>query len=328
MGQTTEAISQGTAVAFQTTATATGSMTSLSVYVNGGSTATPLIAGLYSNNQNHPGSLLAQGTLSNPVAGTNKVPLQSATKVIKGSIYWIAILNPKPASGSSGLLLQFSDAVGGALQPSETMIARQTTSFTKLPNTWTGTTDTTHYGPLSAYGSGSLGSICPCSIWGAGATPPAKTTPTLVDELDTSAVEVGVKFKSDVQGSITGIRFYKASTNTGTHVGNLWTSTGTLLASATFTSETASGWQQVNFATPVAITANTVYVASYHTNVGHYAADAGYFTATGIDNPPLHALRDGTSGSNSVYRYGATSGFPTNAYQSSNYWVDVVFTTP
>ena len=79
-----------------------------------------------------------------------------------------------------------------------------------------------------------------------------------------------MKFRSDSSGYITGIRFYKASTNTGTHVGNLWTSTGTRLATATFTSETASGWQQVNFATPVAITANTVYVASYHTNVGHY----------------------------------------------------------
>src|SRR5262249_62373126 len=28
--------------------------------------------------------------------------------------------------------------------------------------------------------------------------------------------------------------------------------------------ESRSGWQQVNFKTPVAITANTVYVASYH----------------------------------------------------------------
>jgi len=37
-----------------------------------------------------------------------------------------------------------------------------------------------------------------------------------------SPVELGVSFKSDVNGSITGIRFYKSSANTGTHVGNLW----------------------------------------------------------------------------------------------------------
>ena len=138
-----------------------------------------------------------------------------------------------------------------------------------------------------------------------------------------SAVEVGVKFTSDVAGTITGIRFYKGVGNTGTHVGHLWTSTGTLLATATFTGETASGWQQVNFATPVAITANTVYVASYHSNTG-YAEDDNYFT-TAHSNGPLHALADGTSGPNGVYRYGTGSGFPNTGYLKTNYWVDVVF---
>ena len=52
--------------------------------------------------------------------------------------------------------------------------------------------------------------------------------PVTAADPDTSAVEVGVKFRSDVAGSVTGIRFYKASTNTGTHVGSLWSSTGTL----------------------------------------------------------------------------------------------------
>ena len=87
----------------------------------------------------------------------------------------------------------------------------------------------------------------------------------------------------------------RAPTNTGTHIGNLWSSSGTLLASATFANETASGWQQVNFASPVAITANTVYVASYHAPVGRYANDNAYFATAGVDNPPLHALRDGVT---------------------------------
>src|SRR5262249_31248353 len=56
------------------------------------------------------------------------------------------------------------------------------------------------------------------------------------------SLEVGVKFTSDVSGVITGIRFYKGSLNTGTHVGHLWTASGQLLNSATFTNETASGW--------------------------------------------------------------------------------------
>ncbi|WP_313935965.1 DUF4082 domain-containing protein [Anabaena azotica] len=159
------------------------------------------------------------------------------------------------------------------------------------------------------------------SIWNNSATP------TTASVGDSNAVELGVKFRSDVDGYITGIKFYKGSQNTGTHIGNLWTSTGTKLATATFSNETTSGWQQVNFDQPVAITANTVYVASYHTNVGRYALNQGYFTNSGVNNPPLYALRNGENGGNGVYKYGATSNFPTDTYQSSNYWVDVVFTT-
>ena len=77
---------------------------------------------------------------------------------------------------------------------------------------------------------------------------------------------------------MTGVRFYKASTNTGTHIGSLWTSSGTLLASATFANETASGWQQVNFSTPVAISANTTYVAAYLAPKGHYSDTPSGFT--------------------------------------------------
>jgi hypothetical protein len=152
------------------------------------------------------------------------------------------------------------------------------------------------------------------------------TAPTTADVGPDSPVELGVLFKSDVSGNISGLRFYKSAANTGAHVGNLWSSTGTLLGTATFTNESASGWQQASFGTPVAITANTVYVASYHTAVGHYADDENYFTSAGVDSPPLHALANGASGSNGVFTYGANSIFPTTGFNSSNYWVDVVFT--
>ncbi len=150
-------------------------------------------------------------------------------------------------------------------------------------------------------------------------------TPANPSQNDSHAVEVGVKFDSSVAGTITGVRFYKGSGNTGTHVGHLWSSTGTLLASATFTNETASGWQQVNFTTPVAITAGTTYVASYFAPLGHYADDNNYFASSGITNGPLTALSNSAAGGNGVYLYGASGGFPTSSYQSSNYWVDVVF---
>jgi len=154
------------------------------------------------------------------------------------------------------------------------------------------------------------------TIWGTSVTP-------LGPDSDASAVELGVRFRSDTNGVITGIRYYKFAGNTGTHIGNLWSNTGALLARATFTAETASGWQEVTFATPVAITANTIYVASYHTDVGRYAANGHYF-ASGVDNAPLHALADGVGGANGVYRYGST-GFPTDTWNATNYWVDVAF---
>ncbi|GAA2709523.1 DUF4082 domain-containing protein [Actinoplanes palleronii] len=170
-------------------------------------------------------------------------------------------------------------------------------------------------------GSPAQAATCPCTIW------PATATPGTAADPDPSAIEVGVKFRSDVAGSITGVRFYKGAGNTGTHIGHLWTAAGANLGTVTFTGETATGWQSATFATPIAITANTTYVASYYAPVGRYAGDDGTFAAAGVDNAPLHALRDGEDGANGVYRYGTGGGFPSNTYQSANYWVDVTFTT-
>src|SRR5262245_60632677 len=75
------------------------------------------------------------------------------------------------------------------------------------------------------------GPSCPGSICSATAAPAVITDP------DTQSIEVGVKFRSDVAGFITALRFYKGPQNTGTHIGNLWTSAGQLLASAPFTNE-------------------------------------------------------------------------------------------
>jgi hypothetical protein len=156
---------------------------------------------------------------------------------------------------------------------------------------------------------------------------PSTTVPSVRDAGPDSPVELGVSFKSDTNGYIIGIRFYKSAANTGTHVGNLWSSAGAHLASATFSGETASGWQQVNFAKPVAITANTVYVASYHTTIGHYSDTNNFFATSGVNNAPLHALANTSSTHDGPFCYGSTSCFPTSTYSSSNYWVDVAFTS-
>src|SRR5919201_4168907 len=158
--------------------------------------------------------------------------------------------------------------------------------------------------------------LCPCTIWSSSATP------SVASVNSTGSIELGLKFRADADGYVTGVRFYKGAANTGAHVGKLYSATGTLLASATFSGETASGWQQVSFAAPVAIQANTTYVASYVAPVGRYAVNEDYFATSGVTNGPLTALAAGVDGPNGLYVYGTNGGFPTQTYRSENYWVD------
>ncbi|MFA5911138.1 MAG: N,N-dimethylformamidase beta subunit family domain-containing protein [Vicinamibacterales bacterium] len=159
---------------------------------------------------------------------------------------------------------------------------------------------------------------CPCtSLW------KPSVVPLNPSAADSGEYELGVKLTSDIDGFITGLRFYKGPANTGTHIGNLWTAGGALLATAVFTNETATGWQQVSFGSPVAITANTTYVASYHTPNGGYAYDPAYFT-TARNAAPLHAASSASVGGNGVYSPGGVA-FPTQTFNANNYWVDVVF---
>ena len=164
--------------------------------------------------------------------------------------------------------------------------------------------------------SPAIGTATPASLWTSGAVP--KTTAASTSQ----PAQLGVTFISDVPGYVTGIRYYKSSTNRGRHLGYLWTSTGTLLASVVFTNESDSGWQQANFATPVVIDANSPYVISYWSPEGWYADDAGYFATSGIGNQMLHAPPDGQYGPNGSYAPSDT--FPAGSSNSSNHWVDVV----
>ncbi|MGZ4710265.1 MAG: N,N-dimethylformamidase beta subunit family domain-containing protein, partial [Acidimicrobiales bacterium] len=157
---------------------------------------------------------------------------------------------------------------------------------------------------------------CPCSIFGS-------DTPTAVAGNDGQPVEVGVKVRSDETGTLSGVRLYKATEDTITLTGHVWSATGTLLASTDPTSVTGSGWQVLPLTTPLGLDANTTYVVSYLSPSGDYASTVGGL-ATEVDDPPLRALADGAQGADGVYRYGG--GFPVDGAGASNYWVDVAFT--
>ena len=155
---------------------------------------------------------------------------------------------------------------------------------------------------------------CPCTIFG--------STPGGSQTVDTGDYELGVKFRTSINGFITGVRFYKPAGSTGTHTGKLWNSAGTLLASATFV-ETDSGWQEVSFSSPVAITANTTYIASYSWPGGYYPYQANAFSTAGVTNGPLTALQSGVDGPNGVYN--ETPGSFPQTGNGANYFVDVIF---
>ena len=194
-----------------------------------------------------------------------------------------------------------------------TRVATLTPNGTLAPSTTytanlSGARDTVgqHHGPghLDVHDRWRAPTAVPCTIW------PSTATPQRTDS-DTDSVELGVKFRATTNGFITGIRYYKPAESTGTHVGSIWSSTGTRLANVTFTGETASGWQQATLPSPVAVTAGTTYIASYFTPT-RYAVSSNYFT-TATTRGPLTALANGTDGGNGLYRYTATAGAFPNA---------------
>jgi hypothetical protein len=149
--------------------------------------------------------------------------------------------------------------------------------------------------------------------------------PTNPVEADPNAVTLGLKFWSTQPGAVAGIRFYRDHTNSYGYTARLYTAAGSLLAQARTATDTCTVpcWEQVNFAAPIAISANTTYVAAYYTSNGYYA-DGYYGLTNGATNGPLVAPASGASGGNGVYVY--AKSFPASTWKDSNYYVDVSFT--
>ena len=131
--------------------------------------------------------------------------------------------------------------------------------------------------------------------------------------------ELGTRFTSTAAGKITAIRFFKAANETGTHTGRIWSASGTQLATVVFSGESPSGWQQQQLTTPLTITANTEYLVTVNTGNGYYATTDGGL-ASQITSGDLKTV----VGSNG--RYGPAGTYPTNSWENSNYFRDVVFT--
>ncbi|MCU0379586.1 MAG: DUF4082 domain-containing protein [Chitinophagaceae bacterium] len=222
-------------------------------------------------------------------SGSQQLTLAPSSALLAGTTYTVTL-----KGGASGI----KDAAGNALA---------------ADYTWSFTTATVPVQP----------GICPCTVFN---TSQAVQPTSSVAKNDGSPLNIGMKFIPSQNGFVTALRFYKSINHSGTHTGQLYNANGTLLASTVFTNETASGWQQVNLSTPVAVTAGTTYIVSYHSAQGNYSTTVGYFDASVVSGL-LTAPSTGSSGGNGVYLYSAAPAMPVSSYNSSNYWVDVVFNT-
>jgi hypothetical protein len=158
-----------------------------------------------------------------------------------------------------------------------------------------------------------------------GNPPPARSvlteqTPTFSDETDGVPYELGMKFQSAWSGYILGIRYWKAPSEPGEHIGRIWSLDGGELARLTFAGETASGWQGAMLSTPLAIASNTTYVVTV--NIHSHYVDTVEGLASPIVNAPLSTVADGANGP-----FGSPDQFPTRSYRNSNYFRDVLFST-
>ncbi|WP_353747969.1 MULTISPECIES: DUF4082 domain-containing protein [unclassified Paenarthrobacter] len=253
-------------------------------------------------------------TGQSPHPGASSVPLDSQLS---------AVLSEPAEASSVSLTVKDAD---GATVPGSTSYDTQTRKVTFSPaaplaagTSYTSTVTATAVSrqPLSN-ASWTFATVpaprtpgtCPCTLYQDTVTP---GTPEANDGVPLS---LGVRFASDTAGQVTGVRFYKAAGNTGTHTGSVYTAGGQLLATVTFTNETSVGWQTATFSQPVEITANTEYVVAYKAPAGTYSYTPAGF-GDGFASGPLRTAPD-----SGAFSYSAD--FPGTA-STASYLVDLVF---
>ncbi|MFI2487801.1 DUF4082 domain-containing protein [Promicromonospora kroppenstedtii] len=243
-----------------------------------------------------------------PSAAAVDVPLDTDVSVTasealaSGTTLTLTTPGGQPVAGTltrdgATATLALTNDLGAGATYTASFTGKTSAGATIGPVTWSFTTQ-------AAAGS------CPCFVFGSAVPPIAAAD-------DGAAVELGTQFSADRAGFVTAVRFYRGPGNTGPHTVTVWSASGTALASAVAPSGGAEGWQTVQLAQPVPVTAGTTYVVSYLAPQGRYAAGQGYFAQARTVGPltaPVDAGR---------YAYGG--GFPQYSWLSTGYWVDPVF---
>lgn len=241
----------GLAEAFVYTAAASGSADTLRIWIEGTSTATRVVAGVYSSVGGRPGTLLSSGTLTSPVAGAWNAVTIPALTVTAGTSYWVALLAPKGAG-----TLQFRDLASGG----GTAVTSRRTSLSALPGTWS---------------TGQTYSNSPASVYLSAAAAPPPPPPLPADLLlGTNAIQPWVDtnpagvaeaylYTAVATGSADTLRIYLDATNTATRmVAGIYTDAsgkpGTLITSGTLATLSAGAWNAVTVPT-FSVTAGSRY---------------------------------------------------------------------
>jgi hypothetical protein len=120
--------------------------------------------------------------------------------------------------------------------------------------------------------------------------------------------ELGTKVTVSETAQLIALRFWKEPGETGTHVGHVWSSAGSLLTSATYQNESASGWQRQPLTTPLTLTPGQTYVISVGLNAMYAKTTNGL--AQPISSGPLQSANTAANGA-----FNVTAGqFPADAW--------------
>lgn len=140
-----------------------------------------------------------------------------------------------------------------------------------------------------------------------------QTPDAVVDVTDNPGWEVATRFHSSKAGNVIGLRFWRATAETGTTTAKLWTDGGSKLASVPLPSGT--GWQSARLPTPYHIAANTNYRVSANINTVQEKSFSTFLNGP-VTNGPLTA---------DFSYYGQPANAMPTQGSYSNFYVDVIF---
>lgn len=166
-------------------------------------------------------------------------------------------------------------------------------------------------------------------------------TPAAGNESDgTPTITRGVTLEFAVAGYITGVRWWCPTTNTGTYTVAVWdlSGDGTAIGGVALATKVHSGtptggaWNVTTLDTPIAVTSAKTYRLGVNNSQGRYVASGGVMGST-ITNGNVSApgaggtTKAGFATSQGTYNISSALTLPTSSFNSSNYFVDVAFST-